>query len=193
MMSARTRRGVITLFMLSLLLVWLARLQDGESTGPIEGLDRRLDYALTDFEMRIFDEQGQLAVTVRAPRLANDASTGIGRVTQPRVEVRNEGFDWLIDAETAIVGPDREIIDLSGAVTVVRNGQEPEAWLTAEGSEVRLQVTPRVATSEREVELVDRAGRLTGRGFRIDMIRNEFELHEQVAGRYDIGTVDNEL
>ena len=190
-MSRRTRRGVILLFVLSLALAWLSRVQEPADGGPIAGLDRRLDYALTDFEMQVFDEEGLLSITLRAPRLANDAGTGVGRVEQPRIEVHHEEFDWQVDAEVAVVTSDRETIDLPGPARVRRDGPAPADWLTADGRDIRLQVTPRIATSEQEVELNDSAGRLTGRGFRLDMRRNKFELHEQVAGRYELDTPES--
>ena len=56
-----------------------------DGNGPIDGLDTRLDYALENFEMRAFDENGAQAMRLWAPRLTNDAMTDIGEIAAPLI------------------------------------------------------------------------------------------------------------
>lgn len=186
MIAPGTRRGILLVGGLCLISLWAARQGDDADVGPIQGLDTRLDYALDNFEMLAFDELGRPAVTLRAPRLANDAGTGIGQVESPRAELHHDGFRWNIDAERATVSSDHEVIRFSGQVHMVRNGPGPSAWLDIETSEVTLEVTPRLAYSDRAIDLAERTGTLSADGFRVNMLTNHYHLNENVTGSYVI-------
>lgn len=163
---------------------WLTDDQDSDSSGPIEGLDTRLDYALEDFEMRAFDEAGKPALKLWAPRLTNDALTRIGRVERPRVEVVHEGFLWHLEADSAIISDDQEEVLLGGRVTLTREGALPSDGLRIDSEEVTLIIEQRLARSERPVQVADMAGRINAVGFMVDMLKNEFQMHNDVQGNY---------
>ncbi|GEM_PF-793935 len=186
MMSHRTRRGIILLGSLCLVSFWASRQDDGDGSDPIQGLDPRMDYALDNFEMLAFDERGLPAITLWAPRLANDAATGIGTVDEPRAELHHDGFRWNIVATQATVSSDREVIHFTGDVRMVRESGEPSDHLEIESSEVTLEVTPRLAWSEQVVDVADPAGNMTARGFRVDMLTNHYHLESEIAGTYEI-------
>lgn len=184
MVPIRTRRGIALLAVLALASFWLAGQQDRPEPGPIVGLDTRLDYALTNFEMLAYDEQGQPALRIIAPRLANDAATGIGRIESPRVEVNQEGQRWNLVARSAVVSEDQEIVQLEGDVQLTRRGATPRDRLDISSEEVTLEVTPRIARSDRAVRITDAAGTLTAQGFEVDMIAERFRLLNDVEGVY---------
>jgi len=184
MVPLRTRRGIAVLAVLCLATFWLAGQQERPEAGPIAGLDPQLDYALSNFEMLAYDENGAPAVRIVAPRLASDARTGIGRIEAPRVEVNHEGKRWNMLARSAVVSDDQEIVLLQGAVTLTRRGDAPRDRLDVESEEVTLEVTPRIARSEQAVRVTDPAGTLTGRGFEVDMIEDRFRLFNDVEGVY---------
>lgn len=184
MISTSTRRGLVVVSLLAAVSWWLTRGGDGGGEGPIEGLDLRLDYALENFEMRAFDKTGEPALRLWAPRLTNEAATNIGRVDNPRLEVRHEGYLWNIMADTATISDDQEHVFLGGAVTLERSGSGPADRLDVDSRDVTLVVNERVARSGSPVRLEDLAGELRARGFRIDMRSNEFQLHHDVQGVY---------
>jgi len=184
MVSRSTRRGLVVVTLLAAVSFWLTRGDDGDTEGPIEGLDTRLDYALENFEMRAFDERGEQAMRLWAPRLTNDAATKIGRVEQPRIEVRHEGFLWHILADSAIISEDQEEVFLRGEVTLEREGATPLEALDIASSDVTLVVNERIARSDADVRLTDTAGALDARGFEVNLRSNEFQLHQEVRGSY---------
>lgn len=186
MMSPQTRRGIILLGSLCLVSFWASRQDDGDGAGPIQGLDPRMDYALADFQMLAYDERGLPAITLWAPRLANDAATGIGAVDAPRAELHHDGFRWNISADHATVSSDREIIFFTGDVRLVRDSGEPSEHLEIESSEVTLEVTPRLAWSKQLVDVADPAGRMSARGFRVNMLSNHYHLESGITGTYEI-------
>lgn len=186
MVTPRTRRALIALSLLSALSFWASRQLDPEALGPIEGLDTRFDYTLDNFQMRVFDEDGMPAITIESPRLANDARTGISTINEPRVQVHHEGAQWNIMADYALVSNDQEIVSLNGSVQLDRLLNANNAPLNILTRDVQLQVTPRLASSDQSVRVTEPGATLTGRGFEVDMIRNQFKIHEQVQGRYDV-------
>ena len=183
MMAPSTRWGLVGAAALLAFTYWLSREDDiGESR--IEGLDTALNYALEEFEMRAYDDQGAPALTLWAPRLVNEADTNIGRVDNPRLEVRHEGFVWRLTADTATIGADQEEVYLNGAVHIERTGATPADRVDIDTRNVTLEVDPRVAHSGEAIEVRDTAGVLTATGFRVDMVKDEFQLHNDVQGVY---------
>lgn len=186
MVVRRTRHGIVALALLLALSVWVSRQQGEPGDLPIEGLDTRFDYTLKNFSMRLFDEDGRPAMVINAPSLANDAVTGIGAIEQPRIQVHHEGALWNIMARQAQVSSDREIVELGGGVRLVRRAGAGTTRLDITTSDVTLEVTPRVAHSRQAVQLVEPGARLGGTGFRVDMLTSQFEIFNQIKGRYDV-------
>lgn len=184
MISRSTRRGLVIAAGLAVLTWWLAENQGDGPDGPIEGLDTRLDYALQNFEMQAFDEEGNPAMHMWSPRLTNDATTRIGRVESPRIELRYEGYLWYLQAESAIISEGQDEVFLAGRVRLDREGSNPLDALNIDTSDVMLLVDNRVASSDGPVRISDSAGVLSATGFRVDMITNEFQLDNNVQGAY---------
>ena len=184
MISKSTRRGLIVASALVALSYWATRGGDTDEDERTAGLDTRLDYALENFEMRAFDESGQPALRLWSPKLTNDAATNIGRVETPRLEVQHEGFLWQIVADSAIISSNQDEVFLSGSVHIERNGISPTERVDIDTSDVTLEVEVRVAHSNESVQIADAAGTLRARGFRINMLTEEFELHNDVKGVY---------
>ncbi len=183
MISPSTRRGLFVAAALAVFTYWLIR-EDEVRETRIEGLDTGLSYALENFEMRAYDDLGAPAVRLWAPRLVNEADTNIGRVDNPRLEVRHEGFLWRLTADTATIGADQEQVYLNGEVQIERTGATPEDRVEIDTRNVTLEVDPRVAHSGEAIRVRDSAGVLTATGFRVDMVKDEFQLHNDVQGVY---------
>lgn len=184
MISRSTQRGLALATALAALTWWLMPDEGDEDGDGLEGPDVRLDYALENFEMRAFDEAGAPALRLWSPRLTNEAATGIGRVETPRIEVRRDGFLWNIIAERAIVSDGQDRVFLEGSVHLRRTGSSPADRVDIDTSEVTLVVNDRVARSGAPVRITDPAGELNARGFEVDLIRDEFQLLNDVEGVY---------
>ena len=186
MISRSTRRGLLLAAVLAAGSYLLVQRQESEPEAPIEGLDTRLDYALEQFEMRAYDEVGALSMRLWAPRLTNDATTDIGVIQDPRVEVRNEGFIWHIMAESATVSDDQEEVYLDGDVRVDREGALPSDQLRIDTQDVTIVVDARTATSQGPLRLEDLAGEVRATGFWVNMLSNEFQLKNDVQAIYEL-------
>ena len=187
MINRRTRRGIILLSLLAVLTWILSR--DGTQPGaetPLTGLDTRLNYALYDFTGRLLDERGGVKLEIESPLLRNDARSGIGTVDSPEMLIRQEDEHWYINAESAIITADREQVTLIGEVNLTRRNQVTGEVLEIETSDVLLNVTPRTASTDTDVSVLQEGDRLDAVGMNLDMINNHFELLDEVRAHYEV-------
>jgi LPS export ABC transporter protein LptC len=186
MIRRRTSAGIVVLLALVALSYWLGRLRTDGPQRPIEGLNTQLDYALYDFELQVFDLDGQPSTRLIAPVLANQAATGIGKITQPEFHVTNRGNVWQIVAQSATVAPDRERVTLHGEVSLQRRLAAPGPAMDVYTSELLLELTRRVASTDRPVRIQDGSDTLRAVGFEFDLATNHFTLLEDVQLSYAV-------
>jgi len=183
-LQGKTWRGILLLTLLAVLSWQLSRQpldMPGSEVGPP---DLRLNYALYDFSGHLLDEQGRVKLDIAAPVLRNDAESGVGTVESPEIRIQQDSDRWYITAESAIVSPDREIVNLTGGVNLSRLDELTDQVLEIRTSEVVLHVTPRTAMTEAGVSVRQRGDRLDAVGMKLDMINEHYELLHDVRAHY---------
>lgn len=180
-----TQRGILLLALFALLSYLASRDARQELQAPEGDVDTRLNYALFDFKAKLLDAQGQLAATIQAPLLQNNASTGVGTVTEPDVFMRESGFDWHIKADSAVVSADREFVSMSGDVHIRRYNALTSDLLEVDTNDLLVAITPRTATTDAPVTLDHAGDHLAATGMKLDMINDKFELLADVSAIYD--------
>jgi LPS export ABC transporter protein LptC len=180
-----TRRGILLLALAAVASFLATRDVKQEFERPVSDVDTQLNYALFNFRAMLLDERGRLSVTIEAPELRNNASSGVGTVTRPRIFARETGNEWHIKAESAVVSPDREFVDLTGEVNVVRYNALQADTVEIDTSDLLVAVTPRTASTDAPVRMRQDGDRLTATGMRIDMINDRFELLNAVTAVYE--------
>ena len=186
MIGRRTRRGLILLFLLAVMSWLFVRPMTEEREGPIQGLDTRLNYALHDFRGHLLDDQGNTRLEIEAPLLRNNAVTGIGTVEWPNFRIQQEGEEWYITAESAVITADREQVTLRGEVKLLRRNETTGEMLDILTSDVLLNVTPRTASTDSDVRLRHAGDRLDATGMNLDMIKDHIELLSEVRAHYEV-------
>ena len=151
----------------------------------MEGLDTRLNYALFDFEGRVFNEEGKTRLHIEAPVLRSDAATGIGTVQRPDIRIQQDDEEWYITAESAVVASDHEEITMYGEVRLVRTNVATGERLDIDTRDVLLNVTPRTAQTDSSVRIRQAGNRLDAVGMRLDMINDRVELLSEVRAHYE--------
>lgn len=180
-----TRRGILFLAIAAVASYLALRDASQVLQGPLADLDTRLNYALFDFRALLLDEQGELAMTIEAPLLRNNAASQVGSISRPRIFVRDNGNEWTIEADSAVITPDREFVSLAGEVSMFRyNARERDA-LEIDTRDVLIKVEPRMATTEAEVVMRHGGDRLQSTGMNLDMINERYELLDKVRIQYD--------
>lgn len=186
MTRRQTRRGIILLALLAV-LSWLSSRPSTENAQQrVSSLDTRLNYALYDFNGRMLGDDGVIKLEIESPVLRNDAQSGIGTVDSPRFRILQEQERWYISAESAVIAADRENVTLEGEVQLTRENSVTGETLQIQTRDVMLQVTPRTATTEAQVSIVQGQDRLDALGMNLDMIDNHFELLSEVKAHYDV-------
>lgn len=186
MIHRRTATGIALFALLAATTFWLARGGRDDAGDDIDPVNPRLDYALEDFRARLFDDEGRPALRIRAPRLANDALTGVGTIDSPTIELAQEDAVWNIIADAARVSADREHILLTGEVTILRQDAATAAPVEIRTRELQLDVTPKVAHTDAPVSVIDGRNRVDGVGMRVEFDTRRFTLNDEVRGRYEV-------
>lgn len=186
MIRRKTAGGIVALAALVVLSYWTGRMGVDREQEPIAGLDTRLDYALRDFEIQFYDLQGVPSARLTAPKLANQAATGIGEITQPEFNVVHRGNVWNIVAQFATVGSDRDRVLLRGDVVMRRRASFPGQPLQVNTSELLLEVNQRLASTDRYVRIEDGADTLRALGFEVNLANDHFTLLDEVELTYAV-------
>ena len=186
MIKRRTRRGIILLALLAI-LTWILSRPSGESTvESVSELDTRLNYALYEFNGRMLNDQGAVHLEIDSPVLRNDAESGIGTVETPELRIQQNSDRWYITAESAIISADREHVTLKGDVNLLRRNEVTGDVLEISTRDELLNVTPRTASTESAVSILQAGDRLDAVGMNLDMIADNFELLHAVQAHYEI-------
>lgn len=186
MIQRKTVQGMLLLSALVAGSFWVSSGQRETDNSPIEGLDTQLDYALRDFEVRYYDTQGNPSLDMVAPMLANEAATGIGEITAPVFDIRHRGSKWKIVADSATVDASREHLVLNGDVRMHREASLQNESLEISTSALQLDISPRVASSDRPVRVIEGNDTMEAVGFRVNMDNDRFQLLNRVKLTYAV-------
>ena len=180
-----TLRGIALLAVIAVLTVIATRDVRQDLQTNRADVDTRLNYALFDFRAHLLDEEGMLAVTMEAPVLRNNADSGVGSISTPSILVRENGNDWNISAETAVVSADRRFISLTGEVGVVRYNNLDSNVLNIQTRDLVLARDARTASTEARVDIQHAGDQMAATGMFLDLNTDEFELHKDVTAVYE--------
>lgn len=186
MIKRKTRHGIIFLTVLSMITWLLSRYPSDPDHEPPAHLDTRLNYALMDLSGLLLDRQGNINLEISSPTLRKIAESEIGTMENPAIKIKQDNQQWHITAESAIITADREYISLIGDVNMLRQNEISGELLEITTRDVILRVTPRTASTESFVSIIQFGDRLDALGMNLDMINDNYELLNDVRAYYDI-------
>jgi lipopolysaccharide export system protein LptC len=186
MITRKTRRGIIVLVILTAVSFWAGRKQGTEVQQPVSGLDPRLNYVLRDFDLQFFDENGQATISLRAPVLRNDPEKQLGTIEKPVFRIIQPGTVWNLTSDSATMTADKEHVHLSGKVNLLRHEPLTGSLAELDTEDVRIEVTPQTASTDRPVSIFDGHNQLNAIGLDLDMKTNTFMLRQQVEATYAV-------
>ena len=186
MITLKTRRGIVALVALTAVSFWFGHRSDIVTTGPVSGLDPKLNYVLRDFELQFYDANGQPTINLQAPVLRNDPTLQIGTIEHPIILLNQAGVVWNLTSDSATVTADKEHVQLSGQVYVQRSESESGNWLELNTRQVQIEVTPQTASTDQAVSMFDGYSQLNAIGLEMNMKSNTFKLKQQVKATYAV-------
>ena len=184
MITRKTRRGVLALVVLTAVSFWISHRFESDLPRPVSGLDPKLDYVLRDFELQFFDVSGEPSINLRAPVLRNDPALQQGTIERPVIRLSQPGVTWNLTARKAVITADKEHVFLAGSVKLQRHRPASGEWAELDSSEVRIEVTPQTASTERAVRFFDGLNRMQAVGMDLDMKTGKFRLRNKVNATY---------
>jgi LPS export ABC transporter protein LptC len=185
LIRSSTWQGILGLTALAT-VSWLVSLSPTDQEQEERtAVDTRLNYALRNFESRMLDEQGNVKLEMSSPILRKIAESEVGTIESPVIRIQQENEEWYISAESAIITADREFVSLIGDVDLLRTHTITGETLEINTYDVMLRTTPRTASTESPVTLIQSGDRVDAIGMNLDMINNSYELLEDVRAHYD--------
>ncbi len=186
MITRKTRRGIITMVVLTAISFWVSRARQDLEPQPVAGLDPKLNYVLRDFELQFFDENGQPTINLRAPILRNDPEMQLGTIESPVMRLNQVNIVWNLTADMATVTADKEHVQLLGQVHVDRQESASGRRIELDTREVDIKVTPQTASTDEPVKMSDGLNQVNAIGLELDMKANSFKLKQQVKATYAV-------
>jgi lipopolysaccharide export system protein LptC len=103
--------------------------------------DREIDYRISGFDVTRMKPTGEPANRLRAELLEHFSDDDTSVLTGPRLIVYGDGDvpPWQIDAATAQVPPDGDIVDLRGEVLIVREAHAQRPPMRIETRDLRVR------------------------------------------------------
>lgn len=186
MIKHKTKHGIIFLTAL-LSITWLVSKNPSDPVNePPARLDTRLNYAMRNFDSQLLDKTGHLNLQISSPLLRKIAQSEVTTIETPRIRIKQDDQQWNITAESAIITADREYISLIGEVNMLRLNQISGETLEINTRDVILRVTPRKASTESFVTLIQYGDQLDALGMNLDIINGNYKLLNDVRVHYDI-------
>ena len=186
MIKRKTRHGIIFLTALAIITWLLPKNSSDPVNQPPARLDTRLNYALRDFNTQLLDKKGNINLEISSPLLRKVAQSEVGTIKSPQIRIKQADQQWHITSESAIITADREYISLIGDVNMLRLNEISGEKLKITTRDVMLRVTPRTASTESFVTIVQYGERIDALGMNLDIINDNFELLNDVRAYYDI-------
>ena len=184
-MRTRTLIGIGVFLLLALLSRWIlvAQRPPQQETGAI--INTQLDYDLIDLQMRWYDEAGLARGLLAAPRISQDADSGIGEVHHPRVQWQTtDKAQYVLLAESAIIEADRSRLSMSGGVTV-NEMIEGIDGLTLTAEDLLFDLLANSLYSKGLVRLTQPGIRYQGTGMEANLDSRHYRLLSRVKGHYE--------
>ena len=186
MIKRKTRHGIIFLTALAIISWLLPKNSSDPVNQPPARLDTRLNYALRDFDTQLLNKKGNINLEISSPLLRKVAQSEVGTIKSPQIRIKQADQQWHITSESAIITADREYISLIGDVNMLRLNEISGEKLKITTRDVMLRVTPRTASTESFVTIVQYGERIDALGMNLDMVNDNFELLNDVRAYYDI-------
>ena len=152
--------------------------ETASATGP--------DAFVTDMDLKVMDEQGQLEYRVRARHMTHYPNDKRFKLEKPDINIlQSSGDSWHILSERGETTEAADIIWLLGAVDIRRLQTADSAALHIVTTDLLVKPEEKLAETENDTTIISDLYRVNAVGMKADFSNNTLELRSRVKGRYD--------
>ncbi|MCF6225501.1 MAG: LPS export ABC transporter periplasmic protein LptC [Xanthomonadales bacterium] len=189
-MRKRTLFAILLFAGFALFSRWLVNQQSDQTEATTSSQRSSIDYELENFVARSFDEKGFLVFQMNAPRMSKDTTSGVTRVSHPRIlwPQRKTNKKTTLLADSGLISDDQNEIHLSGNVVVKSrsavegNDSQP---ITLRTEELSFNQTDRLLTSNVLISITAPGLQISGIGMNANLDTEQINLQQQVKGQYE--------
>lgn len=154
----------------------------GEAELPLTQSKRYVEIFMNEFEMTAMNESGTPAYRLNGTHLEryNDSEDTI--IEQPVIHLLEEGKQWLVTAESALLNDKKNTIRLKDNVIMQQQNVEPA--VTIKTQSMTLHTKTQIARTTAHVDITQGNSQLTSTGMIYNNKTSELELTSSVSGYY---------
>jgi lipopolysaccharide export system protein LptC len=166
-------------FVASGLLAWWHLQPAPEEAEPEVERARLPDYVVTSFTAVETDDTGKPSRRLVAEELRQYVEEDVAELDRPRMTLySDEGEPWRAQADSGLILPGGEEVQLRGSVELRRSGDATQRATDMETEEIRIWHKRAFAETDQAVRVTSEQDRLTATGMRLwydDPVRAQFD------------------
>lgn len=178
--------GILALATLAALSAWMVYRYDTRSLRVSTGGEDEPDYYFENFRGTRMDAEGQPLHVLEGTRLTHFPGNERLELESPHLTAyTREGAPWLIDAESAWVTEDGNVIELLDEVTINRAESAHNRPMTILARDVRVLVTEEYLATDQAVSVVSGSDMIASHGMRAFLKQGRVELLSEVRASHE--------
>jgi lipopolysaccharide export system protein LptC len=187
----RSKRRITALalaatFVATVFLLWQSDEPVGsrDATSELRG-STEPDGFVVRGQYRAWDEQGNLQIDLKSPRIEQFEETGTAHLDTPRARLFSEGSPepWLIEANEGSLQQNNENLELTGNVRLTRQSEGRKAVLETEA--LTLDNSQGTVYTDQPVTITEPFGVTRSTGMKAWINERILELNSRVEGQYE--------
>lgn len=173
----------IGLFLVMALAVWWSITRDYSQQRLRPAKDRHyIELFMNQFEITTMDDSGKPAYRLHGEHLQRYNDTNVTEVRQPVFYLLEEGKQWKVSADAALVNNRKHTIRLKNNVLMQQQNTEPA--LVIRTQKLLINTRQQLARTNDIVDIEHGKSYLQARGMVFNNISSKLQLKSQVKGYY---------
>lgn len=143
-----------------------------------------VDYAMEAFELTSMGVQGAPRYRIQAEQLLHFQQDGRATLLQPRVVFLQNEPVWRVRADRGQASADGQVIELHGAVRILRAGDQRQGPVEIALEQLHLRPDEQYAESNGAVQIRQAGSLIESQGIRVYLGADRVQLVSKVQGHY---------
>lgn len=172
------------IFVFMTIIVWWSITKNYNEENPIQPPQTAhyIEMFMNEFKMTVMDETGKPNYTMKGIYLKRYNDSDNSEVDQPLLQLLQEGNQWVVSAETALINDKNETIQLNTNVVMQQENIEPA--ITIRTQNMLIHTKTQIAQTEALVEITQGESYVKSHGMIYNNITSDLELSSRVNGYY---------